>query len=101
MTLSFLRIGVSAAVLAMTTVTHAATPITLPFGDLGLQASEVELPVPPPPQVARPDPTQMRLVIKRQSSRGGCGSGEMQVRRGTGERRQAANKPELKPIRLG
>ena len=101
MTLTFLRIGVSAAVLAMTTVTHAATPITLPFGDLGLQAApEVELPVPPPPQVARPDLTQMRLVIKRQPVRGGCGGGEL--RRTPGERRQAAAVPlPVKPIRLG
>lgn len=100
MTLSFLRIGVSAAVLAMTTVTHAATPITLPFGDLGLQSTpDVDLPVPPPPQVARPDLTQMRLVIKRQPVRGGCGGDEM--RRGPAERRQAVVGPEVKPIRLG
>ena len=100
MTLSFLRIGVSAAVLAMTTVTHAATPITLPFGDLGLQAApEVELPVPPPPQVARPDITQMRLVIKHQKVRGGCDGGDM--RRSPGDRRQAAAGTDIKPIRLG
>lgn len=103
MTLSVLRIGVSACVLAMTTVTHAATPITLPFGDFGLQGSaEVVLPVPPPPQVARPDVTKMQLVIKRVPTRGGCGSGSEDLRRVPGERRQAAAAgQDAKPIRLG
>ena len=99
MSFSVLRIGVSACVLAMTTVTHAATPITLPFGDFGLQSgSEPELPLPPPPQVARPDVAQMRLVIKRQPGRGGCVPEE--TRRVTIERRQAAA-AEAKPIRWG
>jgi hypothetical protein len=100
-TLSVLRIGVSACVLAMTTVSQAATPITLPFGDFG-QSAEVALPVPPPPpQVVRPDVKQMRLVIKRVPVRGGCGSGSEELRRMTGERRQAAAGPAAKPIRLG
>lgn len=103
MTLSVLRIGVSACVLAMTTVTHAATPITMPFGDFGMQGSaELDLPVPPPPpQVVRPDVTQMRLVIKRVPARGGCGSGSEDMRRVPGDRRQAAADRDAKPIRLG
>lgn len=102
MTLSVLRIGVSACVLAMTTVTHAATPITLPFGDFGLQGTtELELPVPPPPQVVKPDLTRMRLVIKPVRVRGGCGWGAEEMRRLPGERRQAvAAGREVRPIRL-
>jgi hypothetical protein len=103
-TFSVLRIGVSACVLATTTVmTHAATPITLPFGDLGLQGNtELDLPVPPPPpQVVRPDVTRMRLIIKRVPVRGGCGSGSEEMRRLPGERRQAEARPEVKPSRLG
>lgn len=100
MTLTVLRIGVSACVLAMTAVAHAATPITLPFGDFGLQGSSgLDLPLPPPPPVARPDVTQMRLVIKRQPTRGGCTPDE--TRRSPGERRQVAAGAEAKPIRLG
>ncbi len=89
MTLSALCVGVSVGALAMTTVTHAATPITLPFGDFGLKgAAEMYLPLPPPPQVERPDVTQMRLVIKRQPGRGACEPEEQ--RRAAGDRRQAA-----------
>lgn len=88
MTLSALCLGVSVGALAMTTVAHAATPITLPFGDFGLKgAAEMHLPLPPPPQVERPDVSRMRLVIKRQPLRGGCESEEQ--RRAGGDRRQA------------
>jgi len=73
----------------MTTVTFAATPITLPFGDFDLKGgAEMHLPLPPPPQVERPDVSQMRLVIKRQPVRGGCESENQ--RRAAGDRRQAA-----------
>lgn len=101
MTLSVLRISVSACLLAMTTVTHAATPITLPFGDFGLQGgSELELPLPPPPppQVTRPDVTQMRLVIKRQPVQGGCTANPPRM---TSERRQVAASAEARRLRLG
>ena len=88
--------------MAMTTALHAATPITLPFGDLGLQAvAPMDLPLPPPPQVARPDVTQMRLVIKPQPHRG-CD--KEYTRPATGERRQvvvATTVTPLKRIRLG
>jgi hypothetical protein len=90
-TLSVLSIGVSVGALAMTTVTYAATPITLPFGDFSLKgAAEIHLPLPPPPHVERPDVTQMRLVIKRQPVpvRGGC---ESDARPAAGDRRQAAD----------
>ena len=92
MTCAVVRMGIGACLMAVTTVAHAATPLTLPFGDFGLQATpEIELPLPPPPQqVARPDVTQMRLVIKRQPVpvRGGC---ESDARPAAGDRRQAAD----------
>ncbi len=96
-----LRMGIGACVMAMTTATHAATPITLPFGDLGFQTgSAMELPLPPAPQMARPDVTQMRLVIKQPR---GCDPAE--TRRPAGERRQGAVQPAmgaaLTPTRLG
>lgn len=77
MTCAVVRMGIGACLMACTTVAHAATPLTLPFGDVGLQAIlAIELPLPPsPPQVARPDMTRMRLVIKRQPPPG-CTSGE-------------------------
>lgn len=75
MTLSILRIGVTACVLAATGVTHAATPMMLPFGDLTAQPStEVALPLPPPPPVVKPDVSQIRLIIKRQAARNRCAS---------------------------
>ena len=102
MTCAVLRVGIGACVMAMTTALHAATPITLPFGDLGLQAvAPMDLPLPPPPQVARPDVTQMRLVIKPQPHRG-CD--KEYTRPATGERRQvvvATTGTPLKRIRLG
>jgi hypothetical protein len=100
-TCAALRIVIGACVMAMTSAVHAATPITLPFGDLGWQGgSAMELPLPPSPQVTRPDVTQMRLVIKPQ--RGCSDAGE--PRRTAGERRQAGlqSAPAApKPIRLG
>jgi hypothetical protein len=95
--------GIGACLMATTTATHAATPMTLPFGDLGVQTGgAIELPVPPPPQMARPDVTQMRLVIKPQHR--GCDQDE--TRRPTAtERRQVAAQPAtdaaIKPTRLG
>jgi hypothetical protein len=90
--------------MAVATVVHAATPITLPFGDFGLQAgsgSALELPVPPPPPVARPDLAQMRLVIRPQHPP--CD--KEYTRRQTGDRRQAVIEARTvtapKPTRLG
>jgi len=57
-------LGVSACVLAAATVTHAATPLTLPFRDSSISATDVSLPVPPPPPVARRDVGPLRVVIK-------------------------------------
>lgn len=66
MTLPMFRMAVGACTIAMTTVAHAATPITLPLGDLGVQLMPaIELPLPPPPPVARPDVSQFRLNLKR------------------------------------
>ena len=85
MLLPVLRIAVGACALSATTALHAATPLTLPLGDLGLTvAPDLELPVPPPPAVTRPDVTQIRLIIKQQPR--GCDGGD--VRRATPERRQ-------------
>ena len=105
MTCAVVRMGIGACLMAVTTVAHAATPLTLPFGDFGLQATpEIELPLPPPPQqVARPDVTQMRLVIKRQPARG-CSSDE--TRRNVEERRRTdatleAAAAGAKRLRLG
>ena len=83
MTLPVFRLVVGVCALSTTMAVHAATPLSLPLTDLGLQAPEVELPVPPPPQVVRPDVTQIRIVIKRQK---GCDGSEM--RRPMTERRQ-------------
>ena len=103
MTCTTLSVGIGACLMAMTTVAHAATPITLPFGDIGtLWGTEVALPLPPPPTVARPDVTRMRLVIKRQPR--GCDPAE-DTRRPAADRRQAITwEPAIdgpKPIRLG
>ena len=103
MTCAVLRIVIGACVMATTSAVHAATPITLPFGDLGWQGgSALDLPLPPPPQVTRPDVTQMRLVIKPQR---GCGSDSGDDRRAAGDRRQArmqsAPPAAPKPTRLG
>ena len=103
MTCAVLRVGLGACVMAMTTEVHAATPITLPFGDFGLHAgSAMELPVPPPPQVPRPDVTQMRLVIKPQHP---PSCEQEYLRRQPADRRQAVVRttPDAppKPGRLG
>lgn len=104
MTCSVLRVGIGACLLAVSTSTHAATPMTLPFGDIGpLGTAAIDLPVPPPPpQVARPDVTQMRLIIKPQPVRG-CDPDE--PRRAT-DRRQATSGPDApgasaRPTRWG
>ena len=89
MTLPVLRIVVGACTLAVATLAHAATPLTLPLGDLGVHTtSDVELPLPPAPQVARPDVSRIRVVIKRQPQ--GCDGEE---RRAVSERRQAVGQP--------
>ena len=104
MTCAVLRIVIGACVVATTSAVHAATPLTLPFGDLGWQGgSAMDLPLPPSPQVTRPDVTQMRLVIKPHR---GCGGNDpSEARRPAGERRQAdmqsAPPAAPKPIRLG
>jgi hypothetical protein len=102
-TCAVVRLGIGAYVMALTTAVHAATPITLPFGDFGFQTgSGMDLPLPPPPQVARPDLTQMRLVIKPQRPRG-CDQEESRPQ--AGERRQAVIEARTgaapKPTRLG
>ncbi len=98
MTSAGLAIGLGAGLLAMTTATHAATPMTLPFGDIGFGAgTTIELPVPPAPRVARPDVARMRLVIKAPPRR--CNEGL--IRRPVGERRQVAAPPSLRPFPLG
>lgn len=86
MTLPALRLAIGACTIAMATVVHAATPITLPLGDLQHDATALDLPVPPPPQIARPTTAQLRLVIKRQL-RPGC---QAESPKSTMERRQAA-----------
>jgi hypothetical protein len=99
-----LRFVVGVCALSMTAALHAATPITLPLGDLGLHADpELALPVPPPPRANRPDVTTIRLIIKQRQP-GGC-SGE-DVRRSLTERRQVTTQPDpwaKKPVwsRLG
>ncbi len=66
-----LRLAVGVCALSMTAAIHAAAPISLPLGDLGLQSgAAVELPLPPPPPAARPDVSRMRLIIKQQPA--GC-----------------------------
>lgn len=85
------RLALGACALAMTTVAHAATPISLPLDDFGVDAT-LDLPVPPPPQIARPTP-HIRLVIKRQV-RPGC-QGDA-PRPGT-ERRQASRAGQPDP----
>lgn len=104
MTCAVLRVGIGASVMALATAVHAATPITLPFGDFGLQAtsgSALDLPLPPPPQVARPDVAQMRLVIRPQHPP--CD--KEYTRRQTNDRRQvvveAGTVAAPKPTRLG
>ena len=102
MTYVVLRVGIGASVMALTTAVHAATPITLPFGDLSFQPGwGVELPLPPPPQVARPDLAQMRLVIRPEHPP--CDKDS--TRRQTGDRRQAGIEARTvaapKPTRLG
>ena len=88
--LSALRLAIGACAIAtatVATVAHAATPITLPLEDLGLDHSAaIDLPVPPPPQVARPSTTYIQLVIKRQI-RGGC---QGESRKTSVERRQVS-----------
>lgn len=93
MLLPVLRIAVGACALSVTTALHAATPLTLPMGDLGLHvAPELDLPIPPPPAVTRPDVTQMRLIIKQQPR--GC-AGDQEPR-ATPERRQVEGSPPRK-----
>ena len=68
-----LRAGIGVLVLGLSTMAHAATPMTLPLGsELALLGGgdRLELPIPPPPRVARPDVSQMRLVIKPQPPKG-------------------------------
>jgi hypothetical protein len=77
------RLVVGVCALSTTMAVHAATPLSLPLTDLGLQPPDVALPLPPPPQIARPDVSQMRIVIKRQK---GCDG--LEIRRPMTERRQ-------------
>ena len=68
-----LRAGIGVWVLGMSTMAHAATPMTLPLGsELAFLAggSRMELPIPPPPRVERPDVSRMKLVIKPQPLKG-------------------------------
>ena len=86
--------------MALATAVHAATPITLPFGDFGFQeAQAMDLPLPPRPQVVKPDLAQMRLVIRKHR----CDQDE--TRRQASDRRQtvieASTVAAPKPNRLG
>ena len=81
------RLALGACAIATATVAHAATPITLPLEDLGLDTSAgIELPVPPPPKLVRPSTPELRLVIKRELM-GGC---QPDGRKSVVERRQVA-----------
>lgn len=85
MILPMLRTATAAGLLSIASLAQAATPLSLPLGNIGAQLTdEVELPVPPPPRVARPDVSQFRLVVKPTPR--GCEGDE---RRPT-SRRQAA-----------
>ena len=97
MTCAVLRVGIGASVMALTTAVHAATPITFPFGDFGVQAGStaLDLPVPPPPQVAKPDLAQMRLVIR--PTHPPCDKEYKYTGRQTVERRQARAVPDATP----
>lgn len=84
--------------LAMTTATHAATPMTLHFGDMVFgTGAAIELPMPPAPKVTRPDVARMRLIIKAPPR--GCN--ERVIRRPVGERRRVEAQPALTPFPLG
>lgn len=73
--LPLVRTTTVAGFLALASVVHAATPITLPLGNNGGSLSDaVELPVPPPPRVARPDVSRFPLVLKPTTR--GCGGEE-------------------------
>lgn len=68
-----LRAVIGVCVLGLSTTLHAATPLTLPLGSefaLLTDGGAIDLPIPPPPRVARPDVSQMRLVIKPQPTKG-------------------------------
>jgi hypothetical protein len=63
--LPMLRTATAAGLLSIAGVAQAATPISLPLGNIGAQLTDdVELPVPPQPRVARPDISQFRLIVK-------------------------------------
>ncbi|BCS36000.1 hypothetical protein TBR22_A52370 [Luteitalea sp. TBR-22] len=91
-----LRAGIGVCVLGLSTVAHAATPITLPLGsDLALLAGStpIDLPVPPPPRVPRPDVSQMRLVIKPQPNKG-CDEDAQRMRGARAERPRGVARSE-------
>ena len=102
--LPVLRLAAGVCALSMPAALHAATPISLPIGDIGLHADDdLELPVPPPPRASKPDVSQMRLVIKQQPIRTGCASED--ERRQLNERRHVTvqpapwlTKPALSPL---
>lgn len=75
MIVPMLRTATAATLLSIASVANAATPISLPLGHIGaLLTDDVELPVPPPPRVARPDISHFRLVVRPAPQR--CEGGE-------------------------
>ena len=69
-----LRLVAGVCALSMTAAVHAATPITLPLGDLGIQVGDkaaIELPVPPPPVRKGKSQPSIQLIIKARDT-GGC-----------------------------
>jgi hypothetical protein len=85
--LPMLRTATAAGLLSIASLAQAATPLSLPLGNIGAQLTDdVELPVPPPPRVARPDVSQFRLVVKPMPR--GC---EGEERRPTSRRHAALN----------
>lgn len=108
--LPMLRTATVAGLLAMASAVQAATPISLPLGNLGGPlTADVELPVPPPPRVALPDVSRFRLVLKptrdcdvddrRATSRRQGTLSVEQERRAPGEQREAAPVRTSAPVR--
>ncbi len=95
MTIPVIRLAVGVSALTMTAALHAATPMSLPLGDLGLPAtggSSLTLPVPPPPprQISKPEILPARIVIKGDTSACGAVNTTRMVR----EKRQVAVEPD-------
>ncbi len=95
MTIPVIRLAVGVSALTMTAALHAATPMSLPLGELALPAtggSSLTLPVPPPPprRISKPEVLPARIVIKADTS--ACGNAD--AARATHEKRQVAVAPD-------